>query len=67
MERRAGAFRVEASISFSLLSAHAPRVKRERAWRNKRADYWRRSRPGCGITKPGVARHGLMSSPPRRV
>ena len=35
--------------------------------RYQRTSYWRRSRPGAGATLPGVARQGLMSSPPRRV
>src|SRR5690606_28499909 len=34
---------------------------------DERQPYWRRSRAAAGGTLPGVARHGLMSRPPRRV
>ena len=31
------------------------------------AGHWRALRRGAGVATPAVARHGLMSSPPRRV
>src|SRR5690554_3579040 len=51
---------VAARIPRRLLTRHCDGVKGG-------GRYWRGSRPGGGGARPGVARHGLMSSPPRRV